>query len=232
MICGLPGSARKGGFYPTMQRGRHDASRFLHRSITNRVKLDDELPLPRNAVASKFYHIVCRVVSQNIWIASGAIEVGQQLFADIPSADVDASHGVEYAVQAVLALSETLYSPTIKRTRALVWKRHRQPPVRMTCSHYAKAIIDASTRPNSLVTFIVQPVIGRAIPMPSVRAKAGLPWPVTGTYLCDKCHGHRLGEAGAIATRCNVWLHAQQRPCNCAYFVLTETPGPVDRSSS
>jgi len=85
------------------------------RSITNGVELGDKLPLARKAVGSKFYHIVCRVVSQDTWIASDAVEVCQQLRADVPSADVDASSGVEYAVQTVLAPFNNLYSPTIER---------------------------------------------------------------------------------------------------------------------
>ncbi len=60
--------------------------------------------------------------------------------------------------------------------------------------------------------------------MPSVRAKAGLPWPVTGMYICDKCHSRQVGEAGTIATRCTVSFGTQNQPCNCAYFVLAETP--------
>jgi len=71
--------------------------------------------------------------------------------------------------------------------------------------------------------------------MPRVRAKAGLPWPVTGSYICDKCHSTEIGEAGAIAARCTVPRGAHGHPCNCAYFVLVEpspreaTP-PVERS--
>jgi hypothetical protein len=68
--------------------------------------------------------------------------------------------------------------------------------------------------------------------MPSVRAKAGLPWPVTGTYICDKCHGRRNGEVGTIATRCGTSFTIPRRTCNCAYFVLVvETPNPVNRFS-
>lgn len=138
---------------------RRSFSRLLGGSITNRVKLRDELPPPRSAVAGEFHQIMCRVVSQNIWIASTAVEVGQQLLADVPSADVDACHGVEYAVEAVLTPFDSLYSPTIKRARSLVWKWHIQPLVRMTRSHYVKAIIQIDTRPNSPATFIVQPRI-------------------------------------------------------------------------
>lgn len=67
--------------------------------------------------------------------------------------------------------------------------------------------------------------------MPSVRAKAGLPWPVTGTYICDKCHGPRAGEAGVIATRCGTALKRPERVCNCAYFVLVETLNPGGQAS-
>ena len=56
----------------------------------------------------------------------------------------------------------------------------------------------------------------------SVRAKAGLPWPLTGVYLCDKCQARRAGQAGAIATRCTVLRGKLQQPCNCAYFVLVD----------
>jgi hypothetical protein len=101
----------------------------------------------------------------------------------------------------------------------------------MVCSHYVKAFIHIPTPPNSL-TFTVRPIRGRVTPMPRIRAKAGLPWPVTGTYICDKCHGHRLGEAGTIATRCRGSLKTQQRPCNCAYFVLIGAPDSVKESSS
>lgn len=67
--------------------------------------------------------------------------------------------------------------------------------------------------------------------MPGVRAKAGLLWPVSGTYVCDKCHMKLIGRAGVIATRCAA-LHGEQgRPCNCAYFVLAEDPRPVDGST-
>ena len=94
---------------------RRSFSRLFGGSITNRVKLGDELPLPRSTVAGEFHHIMCRVVSQNIWIASAAVEVRQQLPADVPFADVDAGYGVEYAVEAVLAPFDSLYSPTIER---------------------------------------------------------------------------------------------------------------------
>jgi len=67
--------------------------------------------------------------------------------------------------------------------------------------------------------------------MPRVRAKAGLPWPVTGSYVCDKCHSTEIGEAGVIAARCTVPRGAQGHPCNCAYFVLVETP-PREATSS
>lgn len=63
-----------------------------------------------------------------------------------------------------------------------------------------------------------------------VRAKAGLPWPVSGQYLCDKCHTSQAGQAGVIATRCVVLSGALQRPCNCAYFVLIEPARPVEDS--
>jgi hypothetical protein len=56
-----------------------------------------------------------------------------------------------------------------------------------------------------------------------IRAKAKLPWPVAGTYTCDKCHSTRVVNAGAIATRCAVLIGIPKRPCNCAYFILTET---------
>ena len=60
---------------------------------------------------------------------------------------------------------------------------------------------------------------GTGIPN-SVRAKAGLPWPVSGTYRCDKCHSSQTGQAGVVATRCAVLRGEHDRPCNCAYFVL------------
>lgn len=138
---------------------RRSFSRPLGGSITNGVKLRDELPLPRSAVAGEFHQIMRRVVSQNMWIASAAVEVSQQLLADVPSADIDACHGVEYAVEAVSTPFDSLYSPTIKRARSLVWKWHIQPLMRMTRSHYVKAIIQIDTRPNSPATFIVQPRI-------------------------------------------------------------------------
>ena len=53
-----------------------------------------------------------------------------------------------------------------------------------------------------------------------VRAKAGLPWPVTGTYTCDKCHAHQTGETGVIAARCTALRAGKMERCNCAYFVL------------
>lgn len=62
-----------------------------------------------------------------------------------------------------------------------------------------------------------------------VRAKAGLPWPVTGVYRCDKCHTRREGQAGVVATRCAVLLGVHQRQCNSAYFVLIEAPAPDER---
>ena len=61
-----------------------------------------------------------------------------------------------------------------------------------------------------------------------VRAKAGLPWPVTGLYRCDKCHTQRAGQAGIRATRCSVLIAEQQRQCNGAYFVLIEPGAPAD----
>ena len=64
-----------------------------------------------------------------------------------------------------------------------------------------------------------------------VRAKAGLPWPVTGTYACDKCHANQTGEAGVIATRCTALRADGTGPCNCAYFVLVEMADHVDESS-
>ena len=67
--------------------------------------------------------------------------------------------------------------------------------------------------------------------MPSVRTKAGQPRPVTGTYNYDKCHGHRLGEAGAIATRCNTVPSVRNRSSGRAYFVPSETPVATDESS-
>lgn len=63
-----------------------------------------------------------------------------------------------------------------------------------------------------------------------VRAKAGLPWPVTGFYLCDKCHTQMAGQAGTIATRCSVVRGVHQRQCNGAYFVLVE-PGIPDENT-
>lgn len=68
--------------------------------------------------------------------------------------------------------------------------------------------------------------------MPGVRAKAGLPWPVSGTYICDKCHTKLIGRAGVIAPRCAVLRSEQGQPCNCAYFVLAEDPRPVDSPGS
>ncbi len=61
--------------------------------------------------------------------------------------------------------------------------------------------------------------VGARIPK-DVRAKAGLPWPVSGTYRCDKCHDRQTRQAGMVATRCAVLRGDPQRPCNCAYFVL------------
>ena len=59
----------------------------------------------------------------------------------------------------------------------------------------------------------------------SVRAKAGLPWPASGIYICDKCHAQQTGQAGVIATRCVVLRGVHQQPCNCAYFVLANQAG-------
>jgi hypothetical protein len=64
-----------------------------------------------------------------------------------------------------------------------------------------------------------------------VRAKADLPWPVTGVYLCDKCHTQRTGQAGIIATRCTVLLGEHQRQCNGAYFVLIERSAPDESTA-
>jgi len=65
-----------------------------------------------------------------------------------------------------------------------------------------------------------------------VRAKAGLPWPVSGVYLCDKCHARRVGQAGTISTRCarSPWqvTAAVQR----AYYVLIEPRAPADGTVS
>lgn len=66
--------------------------------------------------------------------------------------------------------------------------------------------------------------------MKPVRAKAGLPWPVSGVYVCDKCHTRRPGQAGAIATRCAVASGLHQRRCNGAYFVLLEPPAPTENA--
>lgn len=66
----------------------------------------------------------------------------------------------------------------------------------------------------------------------TVRAKAGLPWSVTGTYACDKCLSTQIGTAGVIAARCTTPRADKTGPCNCAYFVLVETPHPVDRSAA
>ncbi len=60
----------------------------------------------------------------------------------------------------------------------------------------------------------------------SVRAKAGLPWPVSGTYVCDKCHSRQEGQAGIVAPRCPVPRGTSEQPCNCAYFVLVISPAP------
>ncbi len=59
----------------------------------------------------------------------------------------------------------------------------------------------------------------------TVRAKAGLPWPEDGTYVCDKCHTEQAGRAGIIAQRCVTPRGATSQPCNCAYFVLIEETG-------
>ena len=59
-----------------------------------------------------------------------------------------------------------------------------------------------------------------------VRAKAGLPWPASGVYVCDKCHGRQAAQVGAIATRCAALHAGRQKPCNCAYFVLLESGAP------
>ncbi len=66
----------------------------------------------------------------------------------------------------------------------------------------------------------------------SVRAKAGLPWPVSGIYTCDKCHTRQAGQAATIATRCTALRGVHQQPCNCAYFVLIDHPGPVEGAHS
>ncbi len=66
----------------------------------------------------------------------------------------------------------------------------------------------------------------------SVRAKAGLPWPVTGTYVCDKCHSTQKGTAGVIAARCAAPRTDKTGPCNCAYFVLRETPRPAEEPAA
>ena len=64
----------------------------------------------------------------------------------------------------------------------------------------------------------------------SVRAKAGLPWPVTGMYTCDKCHSNQLVKAGVIVARCTALRADKTGPCNCAYFVLVEVPDHVNKS--
>jgi len=52
-----------------------------------------------------------------------------------------------------------------------------------------------------------------------VRAKAGLPWPVSGIYVCDKCHAEHIACAGDVTPRCSAERGDGHR-CNCAYFVL------------
>ena len=56
-----------------------------------------------------------------------------------------------------------------------------------------------------------------------IRAKAGLPWPITGTYACDKCHNTQIGQAGVMAARCTAPRVDRPELCNCAYFVLVAT---------
>jgi len=65
-----------------------------------------------------------------------------------------------------------------------------------------------------------------------VRAKAGLPWTVTGTYRCDKCHSSHRGTAGVMVERCTALRADRTGPCNCAYFVLVEEPDHVDEPDS
>lgn len=111
------------------------------RSIANGVELGDELPLPpRGAAADEFDDIVCWAVSQNTCTVSNTGEVDQQLLTDVPSTDVDAPIGVEYAVQPVLAPFQNLYSPTIERARSLVWEWHGQPLWPMAGSPYVSAL--------------------------------------------------------------------------------------------
>ena len=65
--------------------------------------------------------------------------------------------------------------------------------------------------------------------MSSVRGKAGLPWPVNGTYVCGKCHHGQVAEAGTIAERCTATLGPQLRLCNCAYFTFAEPADPLKK---
>jgi len=64
-----------------------------------------------------------------------------------------------------------------------------------------------------------------------VRAKAGLPWPVTGVYRCDKCHTRTEGQAGTLAARCTAPRGVSQRPCHGAYFVLIEPRAPAESTA-
>jgi|GEM_PF-5828523 len=65
-----------------------------------------------------------------------------------------------------------------------------------------------------------------------IRAKAGLPWPVTGTYACDKCHSNQIGQAGVMAARCTAPRVNRMESCNCAYFALVATDDQVNEFDS
>lgn len=75
---------------------------------------------------------------------------------------------------------------------------------------------------------LLDSVVSAVFRSKSVRAKAGLTWPESGIYTCDKCHAKHVGRAGVIATRCAILRGLQQRPCNCAYFVLVNQPDPME----
>ena len=93
------------------------------------------------------------------------------------------------------------------------------------CKHRNKVDYKGPTRHGET---LLDAVVSAVFKLKSIRAKAGLPWPENGIYMCDKCHAQQAGQAGVIATRCAVLRGLHQQPCNCAYFVLVNQPGPIE----
>lgn len=98
------------------------------RSVTHGVAFGDKFCSARNVIVGNLCYVPRWTLAENRGILADPVEMGKQAFPNIAPTNVNPAIGVKNPIHPVLVGCSRLNALAAKRSRVLVWERHRQSP--------------------------------------------------------------------------------------------------------